>query len=105
MVWRAAYEGFQGATKERSVAATKTSARVSTNSPDLQNAQARVNDANKRLEVVQDKYNNAAQMAVNIENELIDARKQLQNAQNALRSVQGLPPDEPNKIKTPARRL
>ncbi len=98
MVLRASYEGFQEMEPRLAKVATPSvPGRVSMNSPELKNAQARFNDANMRLQAIQDKYDNAAQMAVNIENDLIDARKQVKNAERELRVVKGLPPEEPKK--------
>jgi hypothetical protein len=115
MVSRASYEGFQDvmtmkatpkATSKATPKATpKATGRVSMNSPEIQAAMSRVDDATNRLRAIEEKYNSVAQMAQNMENEFMDAQKQVKNAEQQLRVAQGLPPTEPIRMvpRKPAR--
>ncbi len=102
MVLSASYEGFQGVKATAKAApktATKGPGRVVNTSP----AQARVDAAQNTVNNIQEKYNQAAQVATDIENDLLNAQRILKNAEQQLRAEQGLPQDGP--VMAPSRKV
>jgi len=95
MVSSGPYEGFQGVMKPGKTA-TNVAGRVVNTSP----AQARVDAAQNTLNNIQERYNQAAQVATDIENQLLNAQRNLQSAQQELRVAQGLPQDGPIRKAT-----
>ena len=94
MVSSGPYEGFQLVK-----ATTKGPGRVVNTSP----AQARVDAAQNTVNSIQARYNQAAQVATDIENELLNAQRILKNAEQQLRAEQGLPQDGP--VMAPSRKV
>jgi len=94
MVSSGPYEGFQGVKKP-----AKTAGRVVNTSP----AQARVDAAQNTVNNIQEKLNQATQVATDIENDLLNAQRILKNAEQQLRAEQGLPQDGP--VMAPSRKV
>jgi len=105
MVLSASYEGFQGVKKpvKGPVKGPVKMDRTSMNSPPVQAAQEKVQNAEMTLNAIQEKYNQAAQVATDIENDLRNAQQNLKNAEQQLRAAQGLPQTAP--IRAPSQKV